>query len=230
MIAGAVASQNKVVPAYTGPLPSYIGGTFSAVSAQTHTLAAPGGLQTGDLLVAVISCRGDRSFTVPTGWTARVNALQTGQANSNGKRDYVLTKAFAGESSFAFVQSVTGAAAIGLVAYRNAGFSQVVSVNAGDTATPGLTASITPAASSIILGAMTAMWVNRSTGPSSTPDLRDRGFASFAESNGAGGQSVGISDRDARRALSTSQTRAWPLQGSSTGHRVLHLIELAYTG
>lgn len=75
-------------------------------SSGVATLAVPGSPAAGDYLLAFLQCRGDRSFTVPGGWTV---IEDTGAASSSDMRMYILQKAWASETSVSFTQSVTAA-------------------------------------------------------------------------------------------------------------------------
>lgn len=99
-----------------GPAASYIGATVAVTqSGTTATLNVPGGATTGDLVIAILRCRGDRTFSGFTGWTTlRNTTIQTTQpADSTSTILYVLTRTLASESSFSFTHSASAAYEIG---------------------------------------------------------------------------------------------------------------------
>lgn len=80
-------------------------------TAQNLVLTVPVGAQSGDYLCVVISCRADRSFTIPSGWTAVVNDVfgPSDIAETSKLKVYVLKKLFNSETSVTFTQSVSAA-------------------------------------------------------------------------------------------------------------------------
>lgn len=77
----------------------------------TVNLTVPNGAQAGDYLCAILVCRSDRSFTVPSGWSVVLNAVQGPSSflADQKSRLYVLKKPYASELSVSFTH-VGGAA------------------------------------------------------------------------------------------------------------------------
>lgn len=102
-------------------------------SGLTATLAVPGSPVDGDYLLAILSCRGDRSFTVPLSWTI---LHDTGPASSSDHRYYILQKTYVAEASVSFTQSVSAAYGFQLVLISRAiGVSALVPGSGGATIT-----------------------------------------------------------------------------------------------
>lgn len=101
---------------------SYVGASFAIdQSGSSASLSVPAGTTTGHTLIAILRCRADRTFTVPGGWTAHQDGTVIplgGAADSSNTRLYVLSKAYAGEASVAFTQSVSAAYGYALVSVQ----------------------------------------------------------------------------------------------------------------
>lgn len=98
----------------SGPTPGVYKAAAQAVdqSGATATLSVPGSPVSGDYLLAILICRGDRTFTIPGGWTTKHDS---GASDSTGTRYYVATKPYASESSVSFTQSTSAAFGFQLV-------------------------------------------------------------------------------------------------------------------
>lgn len=143
-----------------GGSPSYIGGTFAVTqSGTTATLNVPGGATTGDLVIAVLRCRGDRTFSGFTGWTTlRDTPIQTTlPADSTSSILYVLTRTLASESSFSFTHSSASAYGAALLVFRDAAVTT-------ETLANGQSATITKADNDSLLLAV-AVANSHSTAP-----------------------------------------------------------------
>ena len=83
------------------------------------TLAVPAGATTGDKLLAVLRCRADRSFAVPSGWSTVLSiAVPSGSTLTSDVRVYILSKDYASESNIVFTQSVSAACTGSLILIR----------------------------------------------------------------------------------------------------------------
>lgn len=130
-----------------GGSPTYIGGDFLVTqSGTTATLNVPGSATTGDLVVVILRCRGDRTFSGFTGWTiVRNSTIQTTQpADSTSTIAYVLTRTLASESSFSFTHSASAAFGAALLVFRD---GAVVT----EALTNGQSATITKAGANSLL-------------------------------------------------------------------------------
>lgn len=116
MIPGILASQRPVTVVAPGSGAFLVGETGTSESfSGSPTLSVPAGTQIGDTLVAILRCRGDRSFTIPTGWTSRIDIYIGTYDNT---RLYVATKVYSGDATETFTQSTSAACAASLMAVR----------------------------------------------------------------------------------------------------------------
>lgn len=218
--------------------PEFIGSTFLSQSASSHTLSIPSAAQAGDLLMVVASTRADRSISTPSGWGGGMIGPPTGGGGTSGKNDYVFTKVHDGSSANAtFAQSTAGASSLGLVVYRK---GKLVTTGQGfifqgwgSTTNPTTQLSYTPFNSnSVIMAAITGLWVDRAATPTASPAADLRGYDSYLDTGGAGGQAVAIFDLPSGPSgeqMTQSLTWAAP-SGQANFHRAMVMMEVAYDG
>lgn len=118
------------------PVDPIVGQTFTVnQSGSTATLSVPVGAASGDLLLAVLRCRGDRTFTVPAGWTTVYSLLAPeGVTTDAGMRTYILSKAWESETSVSFTHSVSAAYSAALLLCRGSiGATATAAAGAGVT-------------------------------------------------------------------------------------------------
>lgn len=84
------------------------------------TLSVPAAVLPGDTLIAILRCRGDRSFSIPTDWTLISTAVFPSGTSTNATFVYVVSKPYAGESSVSFTQSANAAYGFALMAVKGA--------------------------------------------------------------------------------------------------------------
>lgn len=97
-------------------------------SSASATLNVPAAAVAGCLLVAILRCRGDRTFSTPAGWTlVRQTLAPMGQVTPGTGNTwlYVFTKLYAGEASITFTQSTSAAYAFALMAVTGSLISEV---------------------------------------------------------------------------------------------------------
>jgi hypothetical protein len=138
MIGGIVASAAPVNVQAAPALPAELIGEVGTASnfSGSPTLSVPAGAQAGDTLIALLRCRGDRSFTIPAGWTLHLNRDVGFTADATGRtRLYVVSKAYAGESSVTFSQSISAACAAVLIVVRG-GVAQFVDAVGSSVSAP----------------------------------------------------------------------------------------------
>jgi hypothetical protein len=96
-------------------------------TATTLVIPAPGGLVSGDVLLAVVSARGAPTITAPAGWT-----LVRLDANATTMRQAVFVKTAGAEpGSYTFTLSSAQSAAGGIVAYSGVDGSNPIDAHAG---------------------------------------------------------------------------------------------------
>lgn len=145
---GIVAAQYRKTPAVRAEFKGITSSTNFTGSALT--LAVPAGASSGDTVFAVLRCRYDRTFSIPSGWNAIINGLQIG--TTNGTMLYICYKTLASETSFTFTQN-TSAACAGQIFVTSGSYS---SISSGS----GYTSSISsPSDNSLVV----AVCVNNST-------------------------------------------------------------------
>lgn len=131
----------------SGP-PTYIGGTFAVTqSSATPTLAVPGGATSGDLVIAILRARADRTMSGFTGWTQLHDAVVQSDQNPLdplNSRVYILHRNLTNETSFAFTHSAAAAYGGALLVFRNSSVIQ-------DTLSDSYVTSITKAGSNSLL-------------------------------------------------------------------------------
>lgn len=83
----------------------------ASATATSLAMSVPAGAAAGDTVLALLRCRSDRTFAVPSGWTSVLDtAIPAGTTDSSGTRLYVLRKLWvSGETSYTFTQSVNAA-------------------------------------------------------------------------------------------------------------------------
>lgn len=141
--------SNLVSAGGGGGTPTLKASAFATdASGSSASLSVPGSPVSGDYLIAVLRCRGDRSFTVPGGWTVHINGdtFYGAGANTN-TRVYLLSKPWASESTVDFTQSVSaaygyalllGSADVGVLDYTTAEGRSATITKVGDGDLVGL--------------------------------------------------------------------------------------------
>ena len=76
------------------------------LSSSSATLNVPGTPAPGEFLLAILICRGDRSFSIPGSWALKYD---TGAATTTNSRCFIATKPYASEGSVSFTQSAASA-------------------------------------------------------------------------------------------------------------------------
>lgn len=130
-----------------GASPSFIGGDFKVTqSGTTVTLTPPVGAQSGDLVIAVLRARADRTMSGFSGWTQHRDSIVQSTLPSDpiNSRVYILSRVSAGEASYSFTHSAAGAYGAALLVFRD---SAVVQEALAD----GYDANITKAGAASIL-------------------------------------------------------------------------------
>lgn len=135
MIPGILASQRPFTVLPPAAPAFLVGETGTSESfSGSPTLSVPAGTQIGDTLVAILRCRADRSFTIPAGWTSRINIILGVGDNT---RLYVATKVYSGDATETFTQSTSAACSASLMAVRGS----FIAIDHGGGPTISLTAN-----------------------------------------------------------------------------------------
>lgn len=124
--------------------------TTASVTAANLAMSVPAGAAVGDTILAVLRCRADRTFTLPSGWTSVLDtSVPAGSTDSVRARLYVLRKLWApGETSYSFSQSANAACCGMLLLVRGVLGGSVLSLGSAS-------ASITKESNSSFLLAVT---------------------------------------------------------------------------
>jgi 3-phytase len=136
--------------------PTFVGKTSASNAATSLAVAAPTGVQTGDLQVAVvaIATSSESIATAPTGWTLR--GSHSASTLSDTFRVYVYTSTTA-TGSTTFTKSGSRSWQIARLAYSGVNSASAASLSLSDDDTTASTPSVTPTANDalVIGGAVT---------------------------------------------------------------------------
>lgn len=136
------------------PWDLFVGATYAAgsQSGTTMTLNVPAGAELGDTLIWIAVIRGDRTITVPSGWTEHQNLVVNPSFGSPSQRTRfaALSKPYAGESSVSVTHSSNSAWG-GLLAVARGTIAQQT---LGEAAQSSATGSITPSANCTLIGVL----------------------------------------------------------------------------
>lgn len=148
--AGAMGSGGGPVP----PGSRLVGITYATgtQSGASMTLAVPAGATSGDTLIWISIIRGDRTISVPMGWTAHRNiVLNPSHPSSNQRTRFAaLSKAYSGETNVSVGQSANAAWGGALIVARGTIQQDVL----GATGSNSASASITTTGACTLIGVL----------------------------------------------------------------------------
>jgi hypothetical protein len=130
----------------TFPVIASISGGNRTTDSTTQTVTMPSGVTTGDLLIAILCCDGNPTFTWPAGWTS----LQAGASNSNECRIEARYRVSDGSEGASIAVTTSASEMMAFNAYRITGYQGVPESTAGNTgassAAPQVSAALNPSA------------------------------------------------------------------------------------
>jgi hypothetical protein len=136
------------------PVSLFVGASYAAgsQSGTTMTLNVPAGAELGDTLIWIAVIRGDRTLTVPSGWTAHQNLVvnPSHPVANQRTRFAALSKPYASESAVSVTHSANSSWGGLLAVVRGTIAQQTL----GAASTSNATGSITPSANCTLIGVL----------------------------------------------------------------------------
>lgn len=198
---------------------SYVDGAYTIdQTTSSLSMSVPSATVDGDVLICILRCREDRTFTIPGGWTTHASrAVATGMTGSVYSRVYIISKPRAGETSLSFAQSVSAACSGSLLVIRNGS----VRTNA---ITDGLSSNITksqPISLLVAVGLNSSLGVTTPSNPAFT-GFTQRGYAKWS----SGGDHFYASVCETLLATGTGSSTATMTWAGPTDQRAAWLAEV----